>query len=76
MIAKSMIMLFLNRLQRQLIPIFILKIINDYTKESGVRQLERVIGTCARKAVLAILKNNKKSIYLINLFRQANLTHS
>ena len=40
----------------------LLYLIQYYTREAGVRQLERVIGTCARKAVLAILKNNKKSI--------------
>ena len=40
----------------------LLYLLQYYTREAGVRQLERVIGTCARKAVLAILKNNKKSI--------------
>jgi ATP-dependent Lon protease len=40
----------------------ILYLIQYYTREAGVRQLERIIGTCARKAVLEILKNNKKSI--------------
>lgn len=40
----------------------LLYLVQYYTREAGVRQLERVIGTCARKAVLAILKNNKKSI--------------
>ena len=33
-----------------------------YTRESGVRQLERVIATVCRKSVLAILKDNKRSI--------------
>lgn len=40
----------------------LLYLVQYYTREAGVRQLERVVGTCARKAVLAILKNNKKSI--------------
>ncbi len=40
----------------------LLYMIQFYTREAGVRQLERLIGTCARKAVLAILKDNKKSI--------------
>ena len=40
----------------------LLYLIQYYTREAGVRQLERVIGTCARKAVLAILKDKKKSI--------------
>ena len=37
-------------------------LIRHYTREAGVRQLERVIGTLCRKSVLEILKNNKKSI--------------
>lgn len=40
----------------------ILYLIKYYTRESGVRQLERIISTIARKAVLAILKDNKKSV--------------
>lgn len=40
----------------------LLYIIRYYTRESGVRQLERVIASLARKTVLAILKDNKKSI--------------
>ena len=32
------------------------KIINSYTRESGVRNLEREIGTCARKAAIELLK--------------------
>lgn len=38
--------------------------IRYYTRESGVRQLERTIATICRKSVLAILKDNKKSIRL------------
>ena len=37
-------------------------LIRHYTREAGVRQLERVIGTLCRKSVLAILKDNKKSV--------------
>ena len=40
----------------------LLYLIQYYTRESGVRQLERVIGTIARKSVLAILKDGKKSV--------------
>ena len=40
----------------------LLYLVQYYTREAGVRQLERIVGACARKAVLAILKNNKKSI--------------
>lgn len=39
-------------------------IIKYYTRESGVRQLERVIATVCRKSVLAILKQKKRSIKL------------
>ena len=40
----------------------ILYLIRYYTRESGVRQLERTIATICRKTVLAILKDKKKSI--------------
>lgn len=37
-------------------------LIRFYTRESGVRQLERVIATVCRKSVLAILKDRKRNI--------------
>ncbi len=40
----------------------ILYLIRHYTREAGVRQLERVIGTLCRKTVLAILNEGKKSV--------------
>lgn len=40
----------------------ILYLIRHYTREAGVRQLERIIGTLCRKTVLAILKDKKRSI--------------
>lgn len=40
----------------------ILYIIRHYTREAGVRQLERLIASLCRKTVLAILKDGKKSI--------------
>lgn len=42
----------------------ILYLIRYYTREAGVRQLERTLGTICRKTVLAILKDYKKSITL------------
>lgn len=42
----------------------ILHVINSYTRESGVRQLERVFGAICRKSVLAILKDQQKVIVL------------
>ena len=39
----------------------ILYLIRYYTREAGVRQLERTLGTICRKTVLAILKDHKKS---------------
>lgn len=40
----------------------VLHIIRNYTREAGVRQLERHVAALCRKAVLAILKDGKKSI--------------
>ena len=40
----------------------LLYLIQYYTREAGVRQLERVISTLARKSVLAVLKDGKKSV--------------
>lgn len=40
----------------------LLYMVQYYTRESGVRQLERLIGKICRKAVLAILKDKKKQI--------------
>lgn len=40
----------------------LLYIIRYYTREAGVRQLERLIGKLARKSVLEILKGNRKSV--------------
>ena len=37
-------------------------LIRHYTREAGVRQLERLIGALCRKSVLEILKNGKHSV--------------
>ena len=42
----------------------ILYLIRHYTREAGVRQLERVIASLCRKTVLAILKDGRKSVTL------------
>ena len=40
----------------------LLYIIRHYTREAGVRQLERMIASLCRKTVLAILRDGKKSV--------------
>lgn len=47
------------------------KMARNYTKEAGVRQLERKIGGICRKAAREILEENKKSIHVT----ERNLSH-
>ena len=62
LIKKQLELNGLNSSQMNLEDDMITYLIRHYTREAGVRQLERVIGTLCRKSVLAILKDNKKSI--------------
>lgn len=50
-------------------------LIRYYTREAGVRSLERTIATLARKSVLAILKEHKRSIKLTKKLVQEWLGH-
>ena len=52
----------LNHNQISIDDDIILYLIRHYTREAGVRQIERIIGTLCRKTVLEILKNKKKSV--------------
>ena len=40
------------------------KIVEQYARESGVRRLEKLLGTIARKAVVKLLKRNKNPIHV------------
>lgn len=50
-------------------------VIRYYTREAGVRQLERTFATICRKSVLAILKDKKRSIKLTKKLVQQWLGH-
>lgn len=52
----------LNETQFTLSDDMLRYLIRHYTREAGVRQLERVIASLCRKTVLAILKDSKASI--------------
>lgn len=62
LVAKQMETNGLKKGQFSLSDDMILYIIRHYTREAGVRSLERIIGTLCRKSVLDILSNDKKSI--------------
>lgn len=62
LLPKQLEMNGLKTAQLKLSDELILYLIQYYTREAGVRQLERVIGTISRKAVLSILKDGKKSV--------------
>ncbi len=64
LIPKEMKANGLREEQFQLADEEILYLIRHYTREAGVRQLERVIGSLCRKVVVEILKNNKESVQI------------
>ena len=53
----------------------ILYLIRYYTREAGVRQLERQIGALCRKSVLEILKKNKKHVTITKTLIKKWLGH-
>ncbi|MEG0077430.1 endopeptidase La [Anaerorhabdus sp.] len=62
LIKKQLIMNGLKEKQFKLEEAELYYLIRHYTREAGVRQLERVIASLCRKSVLVILKEKKKSI--------------
>ncbi len=62
LIPKQVAMNGLNEKQFKLGGPELLYMIRHYTREAGVRQLERLVASLCRKSVLAILKDNKKSV--------------
>jgi ATP-dependent Lon protease len=62
LIPKQVLANGLKKSQFKLEENELIYLIRHYTREAGVRQLERVIATLCRKTVLAILKDEKKSV--------------
>ncbi|MHC1735955.1 MAG: endopeptidase La [Erysipelotrichaceae bacterium] len=62
LIPKQVAMNGLNEKQFKLGGPELLYMIRHYTREAGVRQLERLVASLCRKSVLGILKDNKKSV--------------
>lgn len=62
LIPRQMVLNGLKKSQFKVSDDVILHIIRNYTREAGVRQVERHIAALCRKSVLAILKDDKKSI--------------
>lgn len=62
LIPKQLKMNGLKKTQFHIKDEEILYLIRHYTREAGVRQLERVIGSLCRKTVLSILNDGKKSV--------------
>lgn len=64
LIPKKLAEYGLTKVQFKLTIELLKKIINEYTKESGVRQLERVLAKLMRKTIQFLLKNKKSSVKL------------
>lgn len=62
LITKQMKLNGLKPSQMKLKEDEVIYLIQHYTREAGVRQLERLIAALSRKVVLAILKDKKRSI--------------
>jgi len=62
LIPKQVAMNGLNDKQFKLGSEELLYMIRHYTREAGVRQLERIIANLCRKSVLLILKDGKKNV--------------
>jgi ATP-dependent Lon protease len=62
LLPKQVAMNGLNDKQFKLSSEELLYMIRHYTREAGVRQLERIIANLCRKSVLLILKDGKKSV--------------
>lgn len=62
LVPRQMALNGLKKSQFKVSDDVILHIIRNYTREAGVRQIERHIAALCRKSVLAILKDGKKSI--------------
>ena len=59
LIPKNLIEYSLTKKQFSISDDIILHIIDEYSKEAGVRQLERIIAKLMRKTIQALLKNEK-----------------
>jgi ATP-dependent Lon protease len=62
LVPKQVAMNGLNDKQFKLGSEELLYMIRHYTREAGVRQLERIVANLCRKSVLLILKDGKKSV--------------
>ena len=62
LVAKQMELNGLKKGQFTIDDDILLFLVRHYTREAGVRQLERIIGSLCRKTALAILSQNKKKV--------------